>query len=53
MGKVGTSSRHSLALTTEPGATATDLLAFADRVIGAVYEQFGVTLTPEPTAVRP
>jgi UDP-N-acetylmuramate dehydrogenase len=52
-GSVGTSSRHSLALTTEPGATATDLLAFADRVIGAVQEQFGVTLTPEPTAVRP
>jgi UDP-N-acetylmuramate dehydrogenase len=52
-GNVGTSSRHSLALTTEPGATATDLLAFADRVIGAVQEQFGVTLTPEPTAVRP
>jgi UDP-N-acetylmuramate dehydrogenase len=52
-GKVGTSSRHSLALTTEPGATATELLRFADRVIDAVQEQFGVTLTPEPTAVRP
>ena len=52
-GKVGTSSRHSLALTTEPGATATELLEFADRVVRAVREQFGVTLTPEPTAVRP
>jgi UDP-N-acetylmuramate dehydrogenase len=52
-GKVGTSSRHSLALTTEPGATATELMQFADRVIGAVQEQFGVTLVPEPTAVRP
>jgi UDP-N-acetylmuramate dehydrogenase len=52
-GNVGTSSRHSLALTTEPGATAAELLAFADRVIGAVREQFGVTLVPEPTAVRP
>jgi UDP-N-acetylmuramate dehydrogenase len=52
-GKVGTSSRHSLALTTEPGATATELLQFADRVIHAVQEQFGVTLTPEPTTVRP
>jgi UDP-N-acetylmuramate dehydrogenase len=52
-GNVGTSSRHSLALTTEPGATATELLQFADRVVQAVREQFGVTLTPEPTAVRP
>jgi UDP-N-acetylmuramate dehydrogenase len=52
-GKVGTSSRHSLALTTEPGATATELLQFADRVIRAVQDQFGVTLVPEPTTVRP
>jgi UDP-N-acetylmuramate dehydrogenase len=52
-GNVGTSSRHSLALTTEPGATATELLAFAGRIIDAVHEQFGVTLVPEPTAVQP
>jgi UDP-N-acetylmuramate dehydrogenase len=52
-GNVGTSSRHSLALTTEDGATAAELLAFAGRVIEAVQERFGVTLVPEPTAVRP
>jgi UDP-N-acetylmuramate dehydrogenase len=52
-GHVGTSSRHSLALTTEPGATAEELLNFAGRVTAAVQEQFGVTLVPEPTAVRP
>ena len=52
-GNVGTSSRHSLALTTEPGATATELLQFADQVVAAVRDQFGVTLTREPTAVRP
>jgi UDP-N-acetylmuramate dehydrogenase len=52
-GNVGTSSRHSLALTTEPGATATELMAFADRVIEAVRERFGVTLVPEPTTVQP
>ena len=52
-GRVGTSSRHSLALTTEPGATAAELLAFADRITAAVQEQFGVTLVREPTAVRP
>jgi UDP-N-acetylmuramate dehydrogenase len=50
-GHVGTSSRHSLALTTEAGATATELLAFADRIVAAVCEQFGVTLEREPTAV--
>jgi UDP-N-acetylmuramate dehydrogenase len=52
-GRVGTSSRHSLALTTEPGATATELLAFADRVVAEVREQFAITLDREPTAVRP
>jgi UDP-N-acetylmuramate dehydrogenase len=50
-GHVGTSSRHSLALTTEPGATATDLLAFADRIVATVQEKFGVALDREPTAV--
>jgi UDP-N-acetylmuramate dehydrogenase len=52
-GRVGTSSRHSLALTTEDGATAAELLAFADRVVAAVQEKFGVTLEREPTQVRP
>jgi UDP-N-acetylmuramate dehydrogenase len=51
-GNVGTSSKHSLALTTEPGATATELLAFADRVVTAVREQFGVDLEREPTEVK-
>jgi UDP-N-acetylmuramate dehydrogenase len=52
-GHVGTSSRHSLALTTEPGATAGELLAFADRIVATVRETFGVTLEREPTHVRP
>jgi UDP-N-acetylmuramate dehydrogenase len=52
-GRVGTSSRHSLALTTEDGATAAELLAFADRIVATVRERFGVTLDREPTAVRP
>lgn len=50
-GRVGTSSKHSLALTTEPGATAEELLAFAEKVVAGVQERFGVTLVPEPTAV--
>jgi UDP-N-acetylmuramate dehydrogenase len=52
-GRVGTSPRHSLALTTEPGATAAELLAFSDRIVATVRERFGVTLDREPTAVRP
>ncbi|NEK58260.1 UDP-N-acetylmuramate dehydrogenase [Geodermatophilus sabuli] len=52
-GRVGTSSRHSLALTTEDGATAAELLAFADAVVATVRDRFGVTLDREPTAVRP
>ncbi|WP_104523684.1 UDP-N-acetylmuramate dehydrogenase [Blastococcus atacamensis] len=52
-GRVGTSSRHSLALTTSDGATAAELLAFADRIIATAQEKFGVTLEREPTAVRP
>jgi UDP-N-acetylmuramate dehydrogenase len=52
-GRVGTSSKHSLALTTEDGATAAELLAFADRIVATVEERFGVRLEREPTAVRP
>jgi UDP-N-acetylmuramate dehydrogenase len=52
-GRVGTSSRHSLALTTEPGATASELLGYAGRIVAAVRERFGVELVMEPTAVQP
>jgi UDP-N-acetylmuramate dehydrogenase len=52
-GRVGTSTRHSLALTTEPGATAAELLGFADRIAAEVRGRFGVDLTREPTAVSP
>jgi UDP-N-acetylmuramate dehydrogenase len=52
-GRVGTSPRHSLALTTEPGATAKELLAFSEKIIATVQERFGVTLEREPTAITP
>ena len=52
-GRVGTSPRHSLALTTEPGATAAELLGFAAEVVTAVEERFGVRLEREPIAVHP
>ena len=52
-GHVGTSSRHSLALTTSDGATAAELLAFAGRIVATVEERFGVTLEREPTTPSP
>ena len=52
-GHVGTSSRHSLALTTSDGATAAELLAFAEKVVATVREKFAVTLEREPTAITP
>jgi UDP-N-acetylmuramate dehydrogenase len=52
-GRVGTSSRHSLALITEPGATADELLAYADRIAMAVRDRFGVDLVMEPTTLSP
>jgi UDP-N-acetylmuramate dehydrogenase len=52
-GRVGTSTKHSLALTTEDGATAAELLEFADRIVTTVEQRFGVRLEREPTAVTP
>jgi UDP-N-acetylmuramate dehydrogenase len=50
-GKVGVSSKHALALTTEAGATAAELLAFAGAVEDAVRMRFGVALAREPVVV--
>lgn len=47
-GRVGTSTRHALALICRNGASATELLEFAARVTARVRDRFGVTLTPEP-----
>ena len=52
MGPVGNSPHHALALVNHGGAKAADVLAFADRVRRAVFEGFGVTLTPEPHLVN-
>lgn len=48
VGNVGSSSRHALALVCHEGATATELLAFADEVRRRVRERTSVELTPEP-----
>jgi len=50
-GRVGLSSRHSLALTNRGGGTTEDLLALAREVRDGVRARFGVTLTPEPVLV--
>jgi UDP-N-acetylmuramate dehydrogenase len=50
-GRVGLSSRHSLALTNRGGGTTADLLALAREVRDGVRARFGVSLEPEPVLV--
>lgn len=47
-GRVGLSSRHTLALINRGGARATELLRFAAEVRTKVRDRFGVALTMEP-----
>lgn len=47
-GHVGVSSAHALALVHHGGGTTRELLALADRVVGAVEQRFGVRLEREP-----
>ena len=47
-GRVGISTRHSLALVNRGGATAGELVALARRIRARVGELFGVRLRPEP-----
>lgn len=46
----GQSSKHALALVNR-GGTASDVVALAAEIQGAVRERFGVSLTPEPVLV--
>lgn len=50
-GRVGLSSRHTLALINRGGATAAELVAFAGQVRATVRGRFGVALHPEPVFV--
>jgi UDP-N-acetylmuramate dehydrogenase len=50
-GRVGISSRHTLALVNRGGATTAELLAFARGIRGGVLDRFGVMLEPEPVFV--
>ena len=47
-GRVRISHKHALALVNDGGATAAELIAFANAIILAVFDRFGVTLVPEP-----
>jgi UDP-N-acetylmuramate dehydrogenase len=48
LGRAAVSSKHALALVNRGGASAREILELAATVRDAVYERFGVELTPEP-----
>ncbi len=50
-GAAGVSTRHTLALTNQGGATAADVTALRDTIQRRVCELFGITLEPEPVWV--
>ena len=50
-GRVGISSKHTLALVNRGGATTAELLGLARKLRSGVLEAFGVQLEPEPTLV--
>jgi UDP-N-acetylmuramate dehydrogenase len=50
-GRVGISSRHTLALVNRGGATTAELLTFARSIRAGVLDRFGVMLEPEPVFV--
>jgi len=50
-GPVGISHKHSLAIVNRGGATARDILAFKEEIQHRVFDQWGVSLHPEPVFV--
>jgi UDP-N-acetylmuramate dehydrogenase len=50
-GRVGLSTKHTLALTNRGGARAAELVAFARQIRDTVRDRYGVTLRPEPLLV--
>lgn len=51
LGRVGISSKHSLAIVNRGGATAAEVLALRDQIQQRVEEIWGVRLEPEPVLV--
>jgi UDP-N-acetylmuramate dehydrogenase len=50
-GRVGLSSKHTLALVNRGGASTAELVALAREVAGGVRDAFGVDVAPEPVFV--
>ena len=50
-GRVGISTKHTLALVNRGGASTAELMALAHEIAGGVRERFGVLLSPEPVLV--
>ncbi len=50
-GRVGISTKHTLALVNRGGATTAELMALAREIAGGVDARFGVALHPEPVLV--
>jgi UDP-N-acetylmuramate dehydrogenase len=50
-GRVGISSKHTLALINRNQATANELLAFVTLIQTQVQERFGINLVPEPVLI--
>jgi UDP-N-acetylmuramate dehydrogenase len=50
-GAAAVSTRHTLALTNQGGATAADIMALRDAIQSRVRELFGISLEPEPVWV--
>jgi UDP-N-acetylmuramate dehydrogenase len=50
-GRIGISSKHTLALVNRGGGTTAELMDLAHEIAGAVRERFGIALHPEPVLV--
>jgi UDP-N-acetylmuramate dehydrogenase len=50
-GRVGISTKHTLALVNRGGATTAELMALAREIAARVQERFGIGLVPEPVLV--
>ena len=50
-GRVGISTKHTLALVNRGDASTAELMALAREIAGGVRERFGVQLAPEPVLV--
>jgi UDP-N-acetylmuramate dehydrogenase len=50
-GRVGISTKHTLALVNRGGGTTAELMALAHEIAGGVHDRFGIALHPEPVLV--